>query len=226
MTAYQNSPQYDNTPGTHNFEFYNSIWEFPMFYSDTVSFVDGESTSNFNGPNMGGSEVDNGSYNIPILLRFWGVGGNSPLNVTAVGSGLSVTITWNPPETFENITGYKIKWTGNNSQTFLINQIIINIDGTNSITIDNLTGGGSITFTVTAISGSILSVESLPSNSINLVGPPATISNLSGISGYTKAYLTWTPPLNNGSDITGYKFFYHLTNSSYVDLSIITFITT
>jgi len=225
MTIYQNDSHYINTPGTHNFYFYNSIWEFPMFYSDAVSFIDGNNTNNFNGPNMGGSEIDNGLYNIPILLKFWGIGGNSPLNVIAIGNNLSVTITWNPPESLKNITAYKIKWTDDNSQIFPINQIIVNNGGTNSVTINNLLGGILYSFTVTAISGSILSIESQPSNSIILISQAAIINNLSAISGYVKAYLTWTPPYNNGSNITAYKFFYNITNSS-VNLNSFNFITT
>jgi hypothetical protein len=214
MNTYKNNSSFVNVPGTYNFQFYNSIWEFPMFYSDIVAFIDGESTNEFNGPNMGGTEVDNGSYNIPILLRFWGVGGNSPLNVVAVGENLTGTITWNPPGSFTNITAYKINWTGNNSQTFPINEITANDDGTHSILVTNLIGGLPITFTVIAVSEDKYSIESEPSNSIILYGPPSIINNLSGISGYTKTYLKWTPPNNNGANITAYKFFHHITNSS------------
>jgi len=206
FNIYKKSDSYNNQPGQHNFSFYNSIWEFPIFYTDNLVFIDGSGTSNFNGPNTGGSEIDNGIYNIPILLRFYGIGSNLPTNVIASAYDLIVELNWIAPISDLIFTGYVIKWTGGGtgSKTFLLNELTIN--NKNCSVIFEMEPLLQITFTVSALFGNIICPPSLQSNVIDTVGPPATITNLSSVSGYTKAYLTWTPPNDNGLQITSYKY--------------------
>jgi hypothetical protein len=207
FNIYKQSNSYENQPGEHNFSFYNSIWEFPIFYTDNLVFIDGSGTSNFDGPNTGGNEIDNGRYNIPILLRFYGIGSNLPTNVTASGYDLNVNINWIVPITDLIITGYIVKWTGGGtgSKTFLLNQLTI--DDNNCSVIFEMEPLLNLTFTVSALFGNIIGPPSLKSNVISTVGPPAVISDLTSISGYTKAYLSWTPPNNNGLTIVSYKYY-------------------
>lgn len=55
----------DDTLGIEYFNFYNSQWEFPVYLTGLLS-------SNFlmNGPNVGGNVMENGTYRVPLLLRF------------------------------------------------------------------------------------------------------------------------------------------------------------
>ena len=207
FNIYKNSDSYNNQPGEHIFSFYNSIWEFPIFYTDNLVFIDGSGSSNFNGPNAGGSEIDNGIYNIPILLRFYGIGSNLPTNVTASGNNLNVEVNWIAPITDLMITGYLIKWTGGGigSNTFLLNEITIN-DFNCSVAFE-MEPLLNITFTISALFGNIIGKPSLQSNVISTVGIPETIRDLSTVSGYTKAYLSWTPPNDNGLPIISYKYY-------------------
>ena len=72
LNIYKNSNSFIISPGTWDFNFVNSAWQFPLFYTDTLNFEDGTTTNNFNGPNQGGSCFVNGYINIPILLKFYG----------------------------------------------------------------------------------------------------------------------------------------------------------
>jgi hypothetical protein len=172
FNIYKNSDSYNNQPGQHNFEFYNSIWEFPIFYTDNIGFIDGSETSNFNGPNAGGSEIDNGNYNIPILLRFYGIGSNLPTNVTASIFDLNVDLNWLAPVSDLIITGYVINWTGSGpgsgtgSRTFLLNEVTINDE--NCSVFFEIEPLLNITFTVSAMVGDIICPPSLPSNLVSI----------------------------------------------------------
>ena len=102
LNIYKNSNSFIISPGTWTFNFSNSTWQFPLFYTDTINFEDGTSAANFNGPNEGGSQIINGQINIPILLKFNGPSYLPILLLKAVnysGSG-----TWNNESGYGNAT--------------------------------------------------------------------------------------------------------------------------
>ena len=69
---YLNTPQYtpiSNTPTLYNFQ--NSVWFYPIFYSDNLYYSNGDIASSFNGPVVEGNDIVNGNFNIPLLLKLW-----------------------------------------------------------------------------------------------------------------------------------------------------------
>ena len=55
-----------------NFDFSNLTFDFPLFVSGDVLFDNNNNNIELlrNGQNVGGTTLFNGSYNIPILVRF------------------------------------------------------------------------------------------------------------------------------------------------------------
>ena len=72
LNTYSQLPVYTIPTDVINFDFRNTYWDFPIYLKGHVLNDLGIENNTFNGPNMGGSTIINGIYNIPILLRFYG----------------------------------------------------------------------------------------------------------------------------------------------------------
>ena len=90
LNSYSQLPVYVIPTTTTNFNFRSTVWDFPIYLKGNVFNELGINATTFNGPDMGGSKIINGTYNIPILLRFFGVSniktivtgyGNNPKNI-------------------------------------------------------------------------------------------------------------------------------------------------
>jgi len=138
LNIYANSPDFISEPGTHEFNFKNSVWQFPLYYLDTIKFDNGNLGSNFNGPDAGGSRFVNGLINIPIRLKFYGPsaspGGVALVSLTALT--YSGTGTWNDDSgNSKNAT----KETGTIAKNTAGNGIIL--DGFTSWSFSNVNAG-------------------------------------------------------------------------------------
>jgi hypothetical protein len=84
LDSYSQLPVYITPTGKTNFNFRNTIWEFPIYLKGNIFNELGVDANTYNGPDMGGSKIVNGTYNIPILLRFFGI---SNIKTIATGYG-------------------------------------------------------------------------------------------------------------------------------------------
>jgi hypothetical protein len=92
LNTYSELPVYVIPTSVTNFNFRNTVWDFPMYLNGHILDTLGIQNNTFNGPDMGGSIITNGIYNIPIIIRFYGVSsrkivvggrGKNPNNILA-----------------------------------------------------------------------------------------------------------------------------------------------
>jgi hypothetical protein len=127
-----------------------------------------------------------------------------PLNVTAVGSNASATVSWDAPL---NINGSAIS--GYTVTAYTLGNVISGTCTTNEATqtclISGLTNGVDYKFTATATNGIGTSLESDISSAITPSTVPDAPTSLTVAVGNTEATISFTPPANNGgSSVTIY----------------------
>jgi len=84
LNSYSQLPVYVTPTTTTHFNFRNTVWDFPIYLKGNIFNELGIDATTYNGPDMGGSKIINGAYNIPILLRFFGI---SNIKTIATGYG-------------------------------------------------------------------------------------------------------------------------------------------
>lgn len=71
---YSNTSQYNDSDGIVNFNFSNLTFDYPLWVAGSLildsSLTSAEKSLLLNGPNVGGTSLANGVYNVPILIRF------------------------------------------------------------------------------------------------------------------------------------------------------------
>ena len=121
----------------------------------------------------------------------------APTGVTASPGIASASVSWTAPVDPGNspVTSYTV--------TSSPGGITVTTSSTSTL-VNGLTPGVSYTFTVTATNATGTGYPSAPSNAVVpwACGPP---TNVSATPGDTAAYVTWLPPANPGSPITGYR---------------------
>jgi RHS repeat-associated protein len=126
---------------------------------------------------------------------------DEPTGVQATGGNATATVTWVAPASDG----------GSPIQQYVVvshpgNQQVV-VDGTVlRATVSGLTNGTSYVFTVRAANAQGSGPESIRSNFVIPVGPPAAPTNvLAALGGVATARVSWSAPANGGRAITGYN---------------------
>ena len=141
------------------------------------------------------------SYGVDVLFAPTPPG--QVTNVTATAGHSSATVNWSAPAT-GGVTKYTITpFVGSTPQT---PTTVTGSPAPTTTTITSLTPGTAYTFTVQASNSVGSGPASAPSNSVTPTAPaaPAAPTNVVGNPAGGQAQVSWTPPNNNGSTITGY----------------------
>jgi hypothetical protein len=123
----------------------------------------------------------------------------APLNVVATAGNASATVTWTAPISNGGspITGYTV--------TSNVGGFSATVDGsTLSTVITGLTNGTSYRFRVVATNAIGSGALSAQSNAVVPRTVPGAPTNVTATAGIASATVSWTPPFNGGSAITGY----------------------
>ena len=122
---------------------------------------------------------------------------SAPINVTAVASNASATISWDPPVSINGsaITGYTV--TAYKADA-LVSGATCTTAGTETCTINGLTNGDAYTFKATATNAIGTSVPSVPSAAVTPSTVPEKPTAVTAVVGDTQATISFTAPTNNG----------------------------
>jgi titin len=124
---------------------------------------------------------------------------DAPTELTAKEGNLQVTLSWKAPDYNGGsaITEYKI-YDGDTE---------ISTSTSTSKTVTGLSKGTQYNFTVAAVNDVGKGIRSSPMVSLTAVTIPGQPSAISAIRGDAKVTLSWFPPYDGGSTITGYKIY-------------------
>ena len=119
---------------------------------------------------------------------------DAPTSVTAGPGDAQATVSWTAPNANGSaITGYTVSWSGGNQAC-----------PASPCLVSGLTNGTAYTFTVTATNAIGTGPASAASGAVTPAAVPGAPTGVSAIGGNGQATVSWTPPSDNGSAITGY----------------------
>jgi uncharacterized repeat protein (TIGR02543 family) len=127
-----------------------------------------------------------------------------PINVTAVASNASVTVSWDPPVNINGsaITGYTVTAY---KAGVLVSGATCTTTGAETCVINGLTNGDAYTFKVTATNAIGTSVASVESAAVTPSTVPDKPTAVTAVVGDTQATISFTAPTNiGGAVLTSY----------------------
>jgi uncharacterized repeat protein (TIGR02543 family) len=122
---------------------------------------------------------------------------SAPINVTAIASNVSATVSWDPPVSINGsaITGYTVTaYKGG----VLVSGATCTTTTAETCAINGLTNGDEYTFKVTATNDVGTSVVSVASAAVTPSTVPNAPSAVTAVVGDTQATISFTAPTNNG----------------------------
>jgi YVTN family beta-propeller protein len=127
-----------------------------------------------------------------------------PTEVSAAPDNASANVTWTPSSSDGgfSITGYTV--TATDTTTPANGGETCTTTGAITCTVTGLTNGDSYTFAVTATNDIGTSAHSSPSNAVTPVSAPDAPTDVVATPENASATVTWSPPNDGGSPITGY----------------------
>ena len=126
---------------------------------------------------------------------------DEPTGVQATGGNTTATVTWTAPASDGGspIQQYVVVSYPGNQQVVVGGNVL-------RTTVSGLTNGTSYVFTVRAANAQGSGPESIRSNFVIPIGPPAAPANvLAAIGGAATIRVSWSAPANGGRTITGYN---------------------
>lgn len=129
----------------------------------------------------------------------------APVAVTAVPGDSSATVSWVRAADGQPISSFTLRTLmGDGSPSGIPDQT--NIVNTSSMIVGGLVNGTAYEFEVQAVNTVGASPFSAPSNVVTPQAPtpPAPPTGVTAIAGSGSAAVSWVPPANNGSPVTGY----------------------
>jgi hypothetical protein len=146
---------------------------------------------------------------------------NAPTSLSATTGDSLVTLTWSTPLNTGglDIIGYSIIYSINNGSNW---SLPISTNSTlTTFQVNNLTNRTSYVFRVAAVNSVGPSQYSTSTNSVIPNVVPGIPSGISTLAGDRQVKLTWTVPINYGTDITNYKYkySYDTTTSSTITMT-------
>ena len=154
--------------------------------------------SNFPANSYSGSH-----YGVDVLFAPQAVPGPAS-DVSATAGPRSAVVSWTAPSSGGDPTSYRITpYIGSQAQT---PTTITGTPPATSTTISGLTAGTAYTFRVQARNGGGGGPDSAPSNAVTptAAGTPAAPTAVSAEPASASARVSWTPPAESGSAVTGY----------------------
>jgi N,N-dimethylformamidase beta subunit-like, C-terminal/Domain of unknown function (DUF4082)/Fibronectin type III domain/Bacterial Ig domain len=143
------------------------------------------------------------AYNYWVDVLFAPTPPGAISNLSATAGHLSAAVTWSAPPS-GGVTSYTVTpYLGSTAQTPVT---VTGSPAPTTATITGLTAGASYTFTVQASNAQGSGPVSANSNAVTPTAPtaPAAPTNVMATPASSQALVTWTPPANNGSPLTGY----------------------
>lgn len=129
----------------------------------------------------------------------------APANVSALPGNTTATVTWTPGFSLLGLGGLTNSTIYAYTTASVVPVQTVSAGQATSAVVTGLVNGTPVTFTVaTSLLGLVTSPQSAPSIRVTPFGPPGAPGAPVATAGDTNATVTWTPPNNGGSPITGY----------------------